>query len=402
MISRSSVFNPNKDNWLQFIIASFLVISSVAGFFHYGVLYYILLAFIGVLFLFQPSLSLCIGMPSILFFLFACAISLVVNDTPSYFKAWARLFVYFLMLLVVSPLFTNKYIGLIRSKVFRYCLVTLSFLSIGSFIAYFLGINLFIRNGTEAEIGAGTFSGLMNHSMVLGPFAAISSVFLFGSYLSVKKVSLRILLLMASVVCIGASLLAASRIAVAAGLSSLLLLLIRYYQGRFSKVFMVVIIVVALAASTFPIWSSFTDFLVSKSKSNIELGGMLYSREHKITARLSEFKSSPLFGIGFCTVDPRYDVVQFDNGQIEPGSSWLAIASMTGILGLVAFIRVVIVAFRQAWRIKNKNVSSVLSAILLFYLIHMLAEGYIMAPRSFLAMTFWLLLGTINAEYNKE
>jgi len=384
------------------LISVFLVISSVAGFFHYGVLYYFLLGFLALMFLFQSNLNVGWGIPTIAFFLFICAFSLIANDPPAYFNAWNRFFVYTLVVLIVSPLITNMSIGKIRSQVFYYSLCTLAALSVGSFFAYYLGINMFVRDGSELEIGVGTFSGLMNHSMVLGPFAAISAVFLFGQFLFEQRRFLRFLFLCSSIFCMGASLLASSRIAVLAGIASVIILILRYFKGNLTKSLSLFLVIIVIATASFPIWAPFTDFVVAKNEANIVEGSVLYSRQRKITARITEFKSSPLFGIGFCTVDPRYDVVQVSNGQIEPGSSWLAVLSMTGILGLIAFSSVCIKAFKQAWNTKDRRKASVLSAILFFYLVHMLAEGYIMAPRSFLGMFFWLLIGTINASYLEE
>lgn len=381
------------------VLSFFLMVSSVAGFFHFGNLYYIVLGTIGFYYLLQPTVAVKWGIPSIAFFLLACVLSLLSNNPPSFFNAWNRLAIYSMVLLIMSPLVTNKYIGAIRSRIMYYSLCTLSVLSVGSFFAYFLGINLFVRDGSELEIRAGTFSGLMNHSMALGPFAAISAVFLFGSYLSEKKKHLRMVLLFSSVFSMGASLLAASRIAVVAGVVSIFVLVIRFFKGRLTKSLTMILITVTIATASFPLWSSFTDFVVTKNRGNLEEGSIMSSREKKINARVTEFKSSPLVGIGYCTIDPRLDVVQFSNGQIEPGSSWLALASMTGIIGTLVFIFIVIKAFKQAWSISSNKKASILSAILAFFIIHMIAEGYIMAPRSILALFFWLLIGTINASY---
>lgn len=387
----------SRTNIILFLLSVLLVCSSVSGFFHYGSFYYISLAAIGLFLIFQPSFPLRWGMRPIVFFLITCASSLIINNPPSFFNAWARYLVYVLMLMVVSPIITNKYIGAVRSRVFMYCLITLSILSVGSFFAYFLDINMFVRDGLEMEIRAGTFSGFMRHSMMLGPLAAVSSVFLFSLLLSERKGLKRLIFLVGSVLSMGASVLSASRIAVAAGIASMIVLIVRFFKERISKAFAILLVIIALGVATFPMWGSLTDFLIDKNSNNEELGGsFLYSRQQKIIARITEFKDSPIVGIGFCTVDPRYDVVNYENGQIEPGSSWLAVASMTGILGFLSFLIIIIKAFCQAWRSKDRKIAGLLSAMYSFFLIHMLVEGYIMAPSSFLCMFFWLLTGTIN------
>lgn len=118
-----------------------------------------------------------------------------------------------------------------------------------------------------------------------------------------------------------------------------------------------------------------------------------------IRARIKEFTSSPIYGIGFCVVDPRYDAVNKSTGQIEPGSSWLTIASMTGLLGLITFLSIVVSSFKKVVKIKNDFYSMLFAGCLTFFIFHMLAEGYIMAPGSYLNFIFWLLIGSIWGVY---
>ena len=54
--------------------------------------------------------------------------------------------------------------------------------------------------------------------------------------------------------------------------------------------------------------------------------------------------------------------------------------------------------FKKVLSYQNLFFSCALGGMFVFYLVHLSAEGYIMAPRSFLNMLFWLVLGAIGSE----
>ncbi|MDP2455208.1 MULTISPECIES: hypothetical protein [unclassified Kaistella] len=86
-----------------------------------------------------------------------------------------------------------------------------------------------------------------------------------------------------------------------------------------------------------------------------------------------------------------------DSGKVEPGSSWLALLSMTGIAGFILIVFIFLSAL--IYLFKNKNdyiISGILGSLLLFFMIHMSAEGYILAAGSLLFFYIWLLLGVIE------
>lgn len=376
------------------IIALLIVMSSITGFVKLpNSVYFGALIIFGITFF--KSKNIHIGLSAIIFFILACLMSLLLNVYPEYFRVWDRFLVYLLVLLLVSPIFINNVINELRLKLFISIIVLCILLSIASFFAYFLGINYFIVNEEVLDIQAGWFSGFMNHSMVLGPVSAISAIVTFSCFLSATSKKLKIFLFLALLCCYGSTLLAASRIALGGGTLGMIVVLANHYRDQFLRFIRTIGIVFLLSITTFPLWSNLTDFVVAKQNANIETGGTFSSRDTKLEARISEFNSSPLFGIGFCTINPTLDKVNIQSGQIEPGSSWLAIASMTGLLGFFTFIVVYIKAYYKALKFKNPLLSNIFCGLLSFYFIHMTVEGYIMAPGSFLTFMFWLLIGSI-------
>ena len=107
-----------------------------------------------------------------------------------------------------------------------------------------------------------------------------------------------------------------------------------------------------------------------------------------------------LLGIGFSSVDAKAESGNtFDakNGNVETGSSWLCILSMTGICGFACVFVLFVGAVRRGYEIIKTSpaTGSFLLSILVFFIFHMMAEGYIFAGGSFLSTQVWLVLGTI-------
>ena len=385
--------NYKKDFW-PIAIALLVLFSSITGFFLLNQLYYyIAVAACGIIIFKKGGVRL--GNVSVLLLIIACIISLLFNNVPSFFRAWQRLGVYIFILFMISPLLISKDAVILKSKLFIYIWLISSILSIGSFFCYYLGINLFIVNGTELALGAGTFGGLMNHSMALGPSSALSTIFLFVLAL-LNKTQAKRYYYIAALLSLGACFLSASRAAVGASVVGCIFALASINKNNLSRSFKVLFVIVSIAAITFPIWGGVTDLVMQKQEINKEMGGTMASREEKYAARIEEFESSPIWGIGYCTINPQLDNVNRENGQIEPGSSWLAIASMTGILGLMVMIPLCISSLKKARRIKDDFWRGVLSGMLVFYILHMAVEGYIFAPKSYLSLLFWLLLSVID------
>lgn len=390
-----------KKDFLPKIIALLLVMTTITG----GIklpqpLYFGALALLGINIVSRGGLKLQNGL--VLLLLLCCFFSLLFNNPPSYFRAWKRLGIYIMVVFVVSPMLSDAYSTLFRAKVLYYFMLITIILSAGSFFAYFLGINLFERGNGYLDIGAGTFSGLLNHSNVLGPMAGLSGFVLFATILSFNSPKKHLIILLMACFCMASCLLSASRAGIGAAGVACIFAIFRYYRNRMSKMVSVFVVLVGLLAATFPVWGGFTDFLVEKQRRNEEMGGAMFSREKKFTARILEFESSPIYGIGYNVINPEYDFVEVTNGQIEPGSSWLAVASMTGVIGLFVFLGICSRGLKRAWRIKSPFISSLLGGMLMFFLIHMMAEGYIFAPGSFLALLFWLIIAVIDGVFELD
>jgi O-antigen ligase len=323
-------------------------------------------------------------------------LSIWFNNPPAYFRSWERLGLFVIVVGVVFPFFQTSKLTVLRIEMFKYLLNATVIITILSFIAYFLGINYAFADET---IHAPHFGGITVHSMVLGPIASLSMCYSFWLILN-KQFTKKIIFFLIAILFISFStvLLAASRVALSAGIVGLLFLIIKISRKKMTRSIRTVILFIILFAVTFPIWENFITKIQEKQEYSAENANLLITRENKWQNRLDEFRSSPLYGIGYSAVLERHDEdFNIITGQIESGSSWLAVLSMLGILG---FIPVAYLFFQNLYYLYNDNnlpSSSLLGSVLIFFMVHMFAEGYIFAGGSFMFFMLWLTLGTVVA-----
>ena len=231
-----------------------------------------------------------------------------------------------LLLVAVGPLFEVGYSY--RAQLWA----TLGWLSVtisvASLFVWIVGIQL---------SGRGIFYGIMTHSMVLAPIAGLSLIESLNRYLRTGN--------RLWIVAIGAAminlLLCASRGSIV-GTSLGVIWMIMTVGGvrRQASIFAVSVlgaIMVIVDLGFFSVASSqtspnqegpvLTEVLRVKSFSN--------TRAWLWEARIAEFRESPAIGIGFLrTIYGR----ESELGEIEPGSSYLAILSMTGLVGAFGWL----------------------------------------------------------------
>lgn len=326
---------------------------------------------------------------NVVIFLLYLPLELLVVHPDDRFHSWERYGLFLTMMMIVSPLLQSSYSREFRLTTLQFFLLIIVIASIGSFFAYLMGINMMSRFGTNEYIGmAGRFGGLFNHSMLLGPMASLSTLFLFYKGLTTRRKWFYLLTALSGC----AVLFSASRGSFIGLVVAALFLIYRYSRNKrhFLKICFSAVVLLAL---TYPIWQDAMSGLEQKQSANIEMGSTLKSRGEKWNNRWEEFVSNPVFGVGFCAINP--DSSEFWNhqtGTVEPGSSWLAILSMTGLLGLLLFLWIYCRGF-IATLTSAQGRGILLSTFLVFFSIHLISEGYVFATGSPLCILFWLVLG---------
>lgn len=314
-------------------------------------------------------------------------LNIVLESPPSEFRSWARLGVFVLLLLCTTPLLHGRTLSKVRKQVFYAVMWLASVLSVLTFFCYFLGINyMYISADVSIYNTAGVFGGLFNQSMMMGPVAGGCAVFLSYQYFTTKNKWY----LVFAICCIGAVFLSASRSSFMCTFAGILVMLYKATGGQ-TRFIKVLTIVALIASLTFPLWGTITDGLVSKQANNIEAGSTFSSRENKWDARIAEFESSPLLGIGFASIDGRLDDVG-GGGVVEPGSSWLAVLSMTGLIGFFFFFSVIFTCYKYCNKMREQE-DALLLGLLALFAVHMIAEGYVFAAGGFLCFFLWMVIG---------
>lgn len=330
------------------------------------------------------------------FFLIYILLSLLALDPPSVFKVWYRYILFAGMLLISSPLLQNQTFRDLR----KYCIkITLAFciiISTISFFCFFLGINYMQYQAIEIDYidKGGLFGGITNHSIALGFISGISVCALLQWCLKNK-----LIYIVSIIPSFGSLMFAASRSAVIATLVGCVVILFYTYKNYKNKrkileYLITIIIGVSLAISS-------TDVLDGLKSKQLNRGdaSLFSSREDKIECRLEEFKSSPIIGIGFATVDVNgRDYFDQQLGVIEPGSSWFAILSMTGIIGLIFMLTIFYQCFKSNY--SQRPITYFQLGLLIYVLTAMISEGYIFAGGSPICAILWLIISqSVDLKY---
>lgn len=356
--------------------------------------------------IYQPSLLVClaclctklknakIGWSEVLL-IFACVISIVLGDPLPIFNSWMRLGLFCIVLLITTPLIASPSIDKFRVQLFNWVSLICVFTGVGSFFAYFFGINCMLYHSVAGVSLGGGFGGLTVQSMLLGPLAALGLLRCCALIVeNVKQgISSSKYLYFSAFSCFASVLMASSRGAAGAALVAVCILVYEKLRHKMGMLIKVALCLGCLAVPLAPAVEYFSAGLVAKQEANMESGGTFNSREELWNARLDEFKESPLFGIGFSSQSKHISAFTRLTGIIEPGTSYGAVFAMTGLLGGSLFLYIL-----GGSLIKTKKQPMSLPQIyLIFFAIHLIVEGYVFAGGNPLCFIFWLCIGAVCA-----
>lgn len=394
-------------DWLSLLVAFIAVNNVVAITVSFGTPYYIFMFCILVACLIKGGIREV--NPAGIFFFVAIILSIITNNIPDEYRPWLKFITLLILILLIGPILGSARLYHLRINAFNLVFIFLQPVIILSFIGYILGIAFTSRHD---------FAGIMVHSMVLGPTSGILTIYCCYRILSVKTITIRCYYIGLMLMSFLTMMLSASRGAFLATSFAILIFVLLKTKFRGASIIQWAVLCGLAILATSNLWMPYTNGLVKKNDANIAAGGMTNSREVHWRHRIEEFKSSPIFGIGFSRVfdyeeatpwwynrftqanmlNAKEDSI-FQAKSVEPGSSWLAVLSMTGILGFVCFIYFFINAIRELnfWKRRNRSYFILCAAMLAFWSVHMLFEGYALNAGGFLFFNLWLLLGVINA-----
>jgi hypothetical protein len=311
------------------------------------------------------------------------ATSLVVNDVDAKYGTGIRWILWFMLLGSVGPIFSSKTLLTIRHKALQYFLNGFVIITVLSFLYSILGL---------PNIGRGNFAGLMNQSMVLGPVAAISGIYSFYKYLINNRLKTKYYYLFISLISSLVVILAASRLAFAGYIAGMIFLFAKPFKYRI----IYALLIISMGIVVYARIEEGTDKTKQSIDKEIVRKGTNNSREGLWNDRINEFKSNPMFGVGFAAQDDNIIEEIKDNtgGRIEPGSGYLMILSMTGLFGLTLILWYFYFLFnsKRFWTEIFNNEPYKLS-LFAFFAVHFIGEGYIFSVGNIFAALFWLMVG---------
>ncbi len=375
------------------IMTALTMLSAISGFIHFPyeqTIYYCCL-FVNSLYLLSNFKR--IIYPFVLLYLILI-LNVTIIDIPPFFKPFQRVGLFILMTITATSAFESKSSVEFRSHLFRYTIFGLIFLTIGSFFCFFLGVNLMSRrnlmmaNYEMYSSQGGWFGGLTVHSMILGPISMIVALFFFVLYMDNRKKLYLVLFFMATMSAVFAS----SR---AALLGLVVAIVYSLFFGKFSHSMKkhIVGLLVICSLLTLPISDIAFRGVINKQQNREMQSDNINSRQDKFDYRIAEFKKSPLLGVGFCSIDIEGgDGYSPYDGRIEPGTSHLSVLSMTGILGMMAYLIILYRAYTHARKADNAHSRFVLLCFIAFF-VHAWFEGYVFSAGGFLSFLYWLIIG---------
>lgn len=317
--------------------------------------------------------------------LICAGIGILLNNPLPIFRPWERLGMFALLLAGIGPMFGGIYNAELSRRLFQH--LTAVCLIIGALSACGAAIGL--------NLGAGQFSGLTPHSMILGPVAAIGFLYALHRIMHryAESGTLSIALSLAAGACLISLLLASSRSALLATGAGALYLILHLPRGRC----MMLLLVGLGCLLLLPFSGELLEGILHKMDSAREAGSLFSSRSELWKDRWQEFTEHPFFGVGFAS----QSIITFDhslqNGSIEPGSSYLGCLSMLGLTGTLPLLAVLVHALRRGMQAAHFPPLAV--CVLVFFSIHMIFEGYLISAGSILCVLLW---SCISAALNPQ
>ncbi|MDD2539599.1 MAG: O-antigen ligase family protein [Desulfuromonadaceae bacterium] len=329
-------------------------------------------------------------LPSVPAFFFIVFTLLSAMCAELFYQSLAKWAGWVILFITMGPVITSPTACWLRESSWRAFRAGFITISIASLAWSLLGLPSYWR---------GSFTGVTTYSMLLAPMAAIS-VLICANYAITRR---SLLFACLSIASLFPCLLAGSRAALLA-LAVAFIVLIGILSYRKSSASIIVLMAMLLLAG-FTVFEFSDDLSIDNNTytNTIIQKGLTNTREKLWKARWQEFNENVFVGVGIGMGKGEEEAgVQKDasgNINVEPGSSYLALLSMTGILGSFGFLLVIVALLRIVFFLGSTSFQDIYLTeafvVLIFLLINMVAEGWILAVGSPFCLLFWLNLGRI-------
>lgn len=300
-----------------------------------------------------------------------------------------RLVIFSVVLFIAAPRLSIRW-HLYKIKLL-YCIFSgFGVATLANLYAKFAGINLVYVDEYSMDRVA-EFAGFCSHPMWTSCAAAFSTLYFVSmTFREGKKSQLQKFVCFAMIlVSLYVTMIGASRSAFFLSLACSLLIV--WMQ---SKSFAVVrnLVIVGVAAVVFaPFLMKNSEAMMNK-KNGLEITTENTSRDELWAQRMEEFKSSPIWGIGFAAHGVG---VNKQVGRNESGGSFISVLAQAGIIGIIFVGLIWIAAILLPRQIGSDPNMILFYAGFVFMSIHSILEGYMFQAGWYLCLIIWLVLGVM-------
>ena len=161
-----------------------------------------------------------------------------------------------------------------------------------------------------------------------------------------------------------------------------------------SKTVMSLVIVGLLSSIAIPIIMADSERMQTKKGGlNLVDANGNTSRTTLWNARIEEFESSPIWGIGFGVTGIGGNA---NTGRAETGSGWLSVLSQTGILGIVIVLLLIKCAIVPLDLLRQNKRMVLYSSVLVFLCLHTIFEAYLFQSGWYLCLILWTIVSILD------
>lgn len=318
-------------------------------------------------------------------FILIALISTLINYpiTEPIFRVEQRIIMLIIVMIAFSPLITNRKIYIYRKKIFIYLLTAITICALISSIMGIFGVG-FVKQ---------YLIGIFDFPNSLGYAQGLSIIFL-ASLLNIVPNKIKLLCILCIILFIITIPLTGTRTA----FYSIPVILLGYIFLKSHNIKRLIqsLTILSICSILFLNYIQIDTSIIDKKNEVQEEYGT--SRDALWGARIKEFKSSPLFGIGTFRADLRWSKVN-KSGNVEAGNSFLMMLSMNGLLGFINFCLLyfsTIIPFYK-YIIKKRKYGLdffeiLLSLVILFNFINMQQAGILLNAGLYFTGINWLAI----------
>ena len=344
-------------------------------------------------------------------FIIVALISIIVNRPPIEFQAWQRLLAFTITTLAIGPAITSPLLSRFRHYLWNAFMI-------GFLIVALISIIMLIIETLQTGELPSPFGGIYGHRMASALTSVIPAIWLIYLFINYKyHIALQIPIVVIALGCLLLTCLGGSRIALLSGTIAIIYLIISANHQCRPRVYAFLCVIAGCTLLLFIPAIRHTVLSVIEHKfiiGNVN-DSIIFSRDTLWSARLLEFRASPIVGVGFAsetlntTLFDIFPYVPSLPGIIEPGSAYLSILSQTGVLGAICLLPIFILPLLPAkitsllipgtsrphtasntYHPTSHKSRTLYKAVFIFLLFVGITEGYLLAVGNTFCLLFWL------------